>query len=130
VKNNSSIGKVDSEDEDTEASSLNKSNIDDYYSDIVVPSHLIDEAADLSQLKYMSSQLTFEEIFTLEQTCSRRKRRRTEPDDTSNCLEDDTTLMSGTLPSSLLLLPFELKQNQWLNPSPDEAPEQDLKAAV
>lgn len=34
--------------------------------------------------------------------------------------------MSKTLPSPLTLLPSELELNQWLNPSPDVTPEQNL----
>lgn len=64
VENNRAICEFASGDEDTVASSLDESDIDDdLYNDFVVSSYLIDEAVDLSQHKHASSQQSFEEIF-------------------------------------------------------------------
>jgi hypothetical protein len=72
VENNRSIYKFASGDEYTVASSLDKSDIDDdIYNDLVVPSYLIDEAADLSQRNHTSSLPSFEEIFAQERSLAR-----------------------------------------------------------
>lgn len=59
AENNRSIYEFASGDEDIVASSLDESDIDnDIYNDLVVPSYLIDEAADLSQRNYATNDLT------------------------------------------------------------------------
>jgi len=126
AENNRSICEFSSGDEDAEASSLDESDIDDdIYNDLVVPPYLVDEAADLSQRKYASSLLSFEEIFAQERSLAQCNGGQAELDDTPNRLDDDLVSMSGVLPS-LTLPSSKPEQNQWLNPSPDIAPEQDL----
>ncbi len=69
AENNRSTCEFASGDEDSVSSSLDESDIDDdIYNDLVVPSYLIAEAADLSQRNHASSQPSFEEIFAQEQS--------------------------------------------------------------
>ena len=88
-----------------------------------VPSHLIDEAADLSEHNHANMPLSFEKIFAQERSLARCNRRHAELGGPTNCLDGDSTL-SATPPFPLTLPPSASEQKQWLNFSPDIGLEQ------
>ena len=107
----------ESADEDDVASTsrLDESDIDvDLYDEINVPSHLIDEAADLSGCRNSNPPSTFEEIFAQESELARHNMGEYLPDGVLRRLSD--TPCSPIFPSVTDL-------NQPLNVDPDPAPE-------
>jgi hypothetical protein len=121
------ISEFASADEDASTSCPDESESDDdIYDEMNVPSHLIDEAADLSEYNHANTSLSFEKIFAQEQSLARCNRGHPELGGLTNCFDGDLTLLSATPSSRLTLPPSASEQNQWLNLRPDTGPEQDL----
>lgn len=99
---------------------------DDIYDEMDIPSHLIDEAVDLSEYNHANTSLSFEKIFAQKRSLARCDREHAEFRGPTKCLDGDSTLLSATPPSPLTLPPSASEHNQWLNLSPDTGPEQVL----
>lgn len=116
-----------SADEDASTSLLDESEgDDDIEGELNLPSHFIDEAANLSEYKHANMSPSFENILAQERSLARRNRGHAELAVPTNCLDNDSMLLSAPLPSPLTLPPSASKQNQWLNLSPDTGAEQGL----
>ena len=121
------VSEFASADEDASTSYLDESEgDDDIYHEMNLPSHLIDEAADLSEYNHANMSPSFEKIFAQERSVTRRNGGHAELGIPINCLDGDPMLLSAT-PTSPLTLPLSAsEQNQWLNLSPDTGAEQCL----
>ncbi|KAK5367235.1 hypothetical protein LTS13_008088 [Exophiala xenobiotica] len=109
--------------DDTWPSYLDESeNETDIYDELVVPFHLIDEAADLSQYEHSTSPLSFEELFAQDCPLPQYDTQFAEREGTPHRVESDATTSSGS-PLSPLTSPSELKQNQMIDP--DSVSERD-----
>jgi hypothetical protein len=100
-------------DENIWAESPDESESDnDIYDQIIVPSHLIVKAADLSQYNHINSPLSFENIFARESSLSPCNGGYAELKGVLNDLDGDLT-MSLSTPTSPLMLPASgLEQNR------------------
>jgi len=106
-------------------SSLDENEADDeIYNDFNLPFHIIDEAADLSQLRHGGPRRSFGEIFAQERPLQQRNDGDSLPLDSDSILISETNLTYACTATSPQLL------EQWLNtgPSPDTALEQQTGA--
>ena len=94
---------------------------------MMVPSHLINEGADLSERYHVDPPLTFEELFIQEASLTRCAGASDEYETLSNHFDDDDSMMSSSMPSSLPALPRpEVEQHPGRHAGPDGVSEQDL----
>lgn len=120
------ISEFASADEDASTSCPDESEgDDDIYDEMNLPSHLIDEAADLSEYNHANMSPSFEKIFAQERSLARCNEGHAELG-VRNCLGGDSMLHSATPPSPLTLPLSASDQIQWLNLSPDTGAEQGL----
>ena len=96
--------------EDASTSWLDESEgDDDIYDDFILLSYLIDEATDLSEYKHANMPPSFENILAQEQSVARCNRGHTELGVPTNCLDNDSMLLSA-LPPSPLTLPLSTSE--------------------
>jgi hypothetical protein len=94
-------------------SSLDESNINnDIYNNLVVPSYLIDEAANLLQYNYTSPPPSFKDIFAQEQSLTRYNGGHAELNNTPNRLNDNSISIQVRC---LLLLYYRLLNRNRVN---------------
>lgn len=117
---------ADNDNTSSVSSSEESESDDDIYNQIVVPSHLVDEAADLSQYYFTNSPLSFEQIFTQERLATIRKcghyKVKKVPD---HLYANPNILLSTPLPP-LTFPPSTSEPNSFLPSSPSPSPERDL----
>ena len=114
-------------DEDVSASDLDESESEnDIYDEMIVPSHLVDEGADLSEYHHTDSPLTFEKLFAQERSLGRGAGASDELEAPSNHLDGDSMMTRIMAPSLLTLPPPEVEQYPGRHSGPDGVPEKDL----
>jgi hypothetical protein len=113
-------------DEDVWAESPNESeSVNDIYDEIIVPPHLIIEAADLSQYNHINSPLSFEKILAQECSLARYNSEDSGLEGVLTCVDNDLTMLSDKPPFPLTLSPSELEQNRWRHSDLEGISEQD-----
>jgi hypothetical protein len=116
-----------SNDDTSSVSSSEESESDhDIYDDMVVPSYLVDEAADLSQYYSANSPLSFEQIFAQERLATLRKCGQYEVEKVPDHLHANPNTLSSTPLPPLTFPPSASEPNPFLPSSPSPSSERDL----
>jgi hypothetical protein len=114
-------------DDTSSISSSEESESDhDIYDEMVIPSHLVDEATELPQYYSANSLFSFEQIFAQERLVTPGNSGHYEVEDVPDHLNSDPNMLSSTPLFRLTFPPSASAQNQFLPSSPSEFPERDL----
>ncbi|KAL2419250.1 hypothetical protein ABEF95_001819 [Exophiala dermatitidis] len=98
----------------------------DIYDEMIIPSHLVDEAADLSQYYSANSPTSFEQAFAQERLVSPGNSGQDEVDDVLDHLHSDLNTLSSTSLSPLTVPPIVSAQPEIPPSSPSEILQREL----